>query len=129
MTTPSRLRDRILTLAAFVAAGIASPGWAASEPVTRLVDCRSESCLLVTGYRDDATAPVSINGHVVPVEGTRKWRVRLPVETLRTWSAPYARTITVSVANRGARNDAAADLPIGLLGHVTDLAFLTVSVK
>lgn len=79
----------------------------------------------MTGQRADRTAPVAINGHEVPVSGGRKWRARLSVETVRAWSAPLARKITIQVA--GVETKAA--LPIGLLGHAPDLAYLTVTAK
>ncbi|MEJ5979031.1 hypothetical protein WG901_20430 [Novosphingobium sp. PS1R-30] len=117
--------SRLLPIGAMLAAALASPAMAASEPSTRLVSCGTESCLLVSGYRGDSGAPVRINGRPVAVEGSNRWRVRVPVAAVRAWSAPYARTITVSVAEAPAE----ADLPIGLLGHVTDLAALTIRVK
>jgi hypothetical protein len=85
--------------------------------------------LLVTGHRASAAAAVSINGRAVNTQGSRKWRVQVPVETLREWSAPLARTMTVSVVEGGIQRDSEARLPIGLLGHAEDLAFLVVSVK
>jgi len=75
---------------------------------------------------------VSINGHAVPVEGSRNWRAVLPVETLRDWSVPYARTITVAVADDTQRAPASSevvDLPIGLLGDVAGLAMLVIRVE
>jgi len=114
-----------LTLGAATLAASAAPAIAAPEPSTRLVECRSGSCLLVSGSRDDDGSAVIINGHAVPVEGARRWRVRLPVDTVREWSVPYARTITVSVA--GAENE--ARLPIGMLGHAKNLSMLMVRVK
>jgi len=118
--------SRLLLTGAAVTAALTSPAIAgASEPSTRLVSCGAESCLLVSGRRADAAFPVRINGRQVTVEGRNRWRVRVPVAAVREWSAPYARTITVSVNEASAE----ADLPIGLLGHVTDLAFLTISVK
>jgi hypothetical protein len=67
----------------------------------------------------------------VQVDGSRRWRVRLPVETVRQWSALYARTIQVTMLDpkSGSENTTMARLPIGLLGHVTDLAMLEVSVR
>jgi hypothetical protein len=120
-----------LVLGAIFAAAFASPASAADEPRTRLVDCEAGSCLLVTGRRADAESAVSINGHAVPVEGKRNWRARVPVDTVRRWAAPFARTITVSVtdARTRAKETAEADLPIGLLGHRENLAALVVSVK
>lgn len=111
----------IALLAAFVV-----PASAATEPKTRLVSCDAGNCLLVTGRRADAASTVRINGHAVPVEGARIWRASLPVATVRQWSAPYARTITVSVVD-GETGE--ADLPIGMLGHAEDLAMLVVRAK
>jgi len=134
MPMPSFFRARILALAAIsvagLVAGLSSPASAATEPRTRLVACEAGSCLLVTGYRTNAASAVSINGRPVPAEGARKWRVRVPVGTVRAWSAPFARTITVSVADAETRTGATAevDLPIGLLGQV-DLAALVISAK
>lgn len=120
-----------LALGAIFAAALASPASAAAEPKpkTRLVSCEAGSCLLVTGHRANAAAVVSINGHAVSVEGTRKWCVRVPVGRVREWSAPFARTITVSVLSAETRTDAEAELPIGLLGHAENLALLVVSIK
>lgn len=122
---------KALVLCVLLAAAFASPASATTEPKTRLVSCDVGSCLLVTGSRPDASSIVTINGHAVPVQGERKWRASLPVDTVREWSAPYARTITVSVVNDESRESASsgADLPIGLLGHAEDLAMLIISAK
>lgn len=118
--------SRLLLTGAAFAAALASPAIAsASEPATRLVSCGAESCLVVSGRRANAASPVEINGRQVAVEGGNRWRVRLPVAAVRAWSAPYARTITVSVDEASTE----ADLPIGLLGQITDLAALTIRVK
>lgn len=135
MPLPFFSRARISGLAAMfvagLAAGFSSPACAAAEPKTRLVACETGSCLLVTGRRTNATSMVSINGRAVSAEGARKWRVRVPVDTVRKWSAPFARTIVVSVVDAGTRTDATAevDLPIGLLGQAENLASLVVSAK
>ncbi|MDB5686206.1 MAG: hypothetical protein JWR77_795, partial [Rhizorhabdus sp.] len=122
---------RAKALGLVLAAAFASPVSAASEPKTRLVSCDAGNCLLVTGRRADVASTVTINGHAVAVQGARTWRASLPVDTVRAWSAPFARTITVSVVEGGARERALAeaDLPIGLLGHVDNLDMLVVSVK
>lgn len=111
-------------LAAGIAAMLASPV-SAAEPRARLVECAAGDCLLVTGTRAEAGLPVSINGHAVAVQGQRKWRAVVPVQTLRAWSEPFARTITVAVADSASE----ADLPIGMLGHDENLAMLVVSMK
>lgn len=101
----------------------------AAEPRTRVAGCSAGSCLIVSGRRDSAIAPVSINGQAVTVEGGRNWRVRVPVETIRGWSAPLARSIIVTVGAGAERRDFDARLPIGLLGQPQDLAFLEISLK
>ena len=118
-------------LSASLAVGVASQASAAAEFRTRLVNCDDGNCLIVTGNREHATSAVSINGHAVPVKGSRKWRAVLPVGTLREWSEPYARTITVSIVDARTRNEALseADLPIGLLGRVENLNTLIVRAK
>lgn len=118
-------RFRMLALGAVLAGAVAAPAMAAPKLATRVVECGAESCLIVSGRREHLASQVSINGHQVAVQGTRKWRARVPVETVRQWSAPYARTITVSVA--GAEKE--ARLPIGLLGRAEELAMLVVRVK
>jgi len=110
---------------ALLASAFTVPAMAAEKSDTRLVECGSESCLLVSGQRHSAGSPVAINGYPVRVQGGRKWRAVVPVETVRAWSDPFARTITVAVD--GAAKE--ASLPIGLLGHAEDLAMLVVRVK
>ncbi len=138
---PSRIAANIL---AFVrsaprvhrvaAAGIAlagmsaAPAHATDEPSTRLVRCGSQSCLQVSGYRADAASAVRINGRLVHVDGENGWKTRLPLETLRKWTAPQARTIRVSLhdASDRARSVEHVDLPIGLLGNSDNLGALQV---
>ncbi|WP_404482118.1 hypothetical protein [Novosphingobium sp. BL-52-GroH] len=121
----------MVALGGAMVTAISAPGaMAASEPGTRLVSCGEQSCVLVSGYRADPASAVYINGHPVSVEGRRAWKVSLPVETVREWSAPRARTIDVTLCRPGADDETArADLPIGLLGHVTNLAALVVGSR
>lgn len=118
-------RFKTLLLGSLMAAVVSSPAMAAHEPVTRLVACGTQSCLLVSGQRADSAVPVSINGHVVATDGTRNWRVRVPVATIRAWSALHARTISVTVADVSHE----ASLPVGMLGPAKELAMLVVRVK
>lgn len=118
-------RLRKLALTALLIGVSAGPALARSGPTTRVVKCGVESCVQVSGWRTDAMAPVSLNGHAVAAEGARKWRVRVPVRTVRAWSEPYARTIAVSVAEASTETD----LPIGLLGGTEKLAMLVVRAK
>ena len=103
----------------------ATPAIAASESRTRLVECRTGDCLLVTGRRDDRNAVVAINGRTVPVEGALRWEIRLPVDTLRAWSAPDARTVTISVD--GVESE--ARLPTGMFVQPEQLTMLVIRVK
>lgn len=128
----SRLRRRIAGLICAIAIGsTASTAMAASEAKSKVIRCGTENCLLVSGHRDDPASIVSINGHPVAAEGKRRWQVRLPVETVREWSAPHARSIEISLLDPETRSTtiASVDLPIGLLGHVTDLAVLEISIR
>lgn len=118
-------RLRLFALSVTWAASLAGPAVAAAAPSTRLVDCRSESCLMISGHRADPRSAVRINGHAVSVEGRNKWRVRVPVSTVRAWSTPSARTMMVSVDDILEK----VDLPIGLLGHNSDLALLVVRAR
>ncbi|MFN3474373.1 MAG: hypothetical protein ACK4ZW_10040 [Blastomonas sp.] len=117
------MRFALLALSPTLA--LAAPAMAADAPATRLVGCGSQSCLLVTGKRDDGLDPVRINGHQVDVTGTRKWRVRVPVATVRAWSAPHAQSISVEVGPVAHE----PRLPVGMLGPKRDLAMLVVRVK
>jgi hypothetical protein len=101
---------------------LACAGSGAMAAGTRLVSCGAQACLLVAGQREAASVPVAINGHEVMVSGARKWRVAVPVGQVREWSEPYARSIIV--ASGGVSRE--LSLPIGLLGHTTDLALLEV---
>lgn len=114
-----------LSFAVAIGAGLVQPALAAEEPAARVAKCGTTSCLVVSGRRADAALPVRVNGHEVQAEGGRRWRVRVPVATVRAWSEPLARTIAVSVGET--RQEVA--LPIGLLGHSHDLAMLVVRVK
>lgn len=80
---------------------------------------------MVTGRRSDAAAPVTLAGHLVPVSGQRKWRVAVPLRTVREWSSFSARTLTVRIGGDDGK-EAAVPLPIGLLGSGIELASLEV---
>jgi hypothetical protein len=117
-------RAKHFALALVLAAGVASPSLAASGPKTRLVECGAQSCLAISGHRENADSVISINGHEVKVDGGRRWQIRIPVQTVRAWSAPYARTVAVMVEDTSTD----AKLPIGMMGHA-NLAMLVVRVK
>lgn len=115
---------KTLGLGAVLSIALTSPAVAANKPITRLVNCGSQSCLMVSGQREDMSSSVRINGHEVAAKGKHRWRVRVPVQTVSNWSAPFARTVSVSVD--GATHH--AKLPVGMMGHA-DLAMLIVRVK
>lgn len=108
---------------AALTAGLASPTLATADPTTRLVACGDDAhCVLIAGRRADARAPVRINGREVAVAGRHRWHARVPVASIRAWSAPFARSVEVTQDGVATQ----ADLPIGLLGSITQLASLTV---
>jgi hypothetical protein len=124
-------RRAFASIGAAIIATLALPATAASEPSTKLIRCAEQDCLQISGRRADPAAIISINGHAVPVEGEHRWRVRLPVEVVRQWSAPHARTIEVSLRSPEMQGETvtSVDLPIGLLGGTTDLASLVITLR
>lgn len=117
-----RLHGVLMALAA-----VSLPGHAQSATV-KLVKCGAGDCLLVRGYRNSNEAMVRVNDRVVEAKGGRSWRVRLPVETVRDWSAPFARTLSISVTGPAGsvERTEAVRLPVGLLGQSLELASLVV---
>jgi hypothetical protein len=100
----------------------------AQSATVKLTRCGAGDCLLVRGHRNSGQAIVRVNERAVEASGGRSWRVRLPVATVRDWSAPFARTLSISVVDpTGAVERAeAVRLPVGLLGHDLELASLVV---
>ncbi len=121
---------RSIDLAALLAAALL-PAAASAAPQAKLVSCEPVDCLQVSGTRASPDAAVLINGHEVAVEGGRRWRVRLPVATVRDWSSPRARTIRVTLTTPAQDRtiDHDTDLPVGLLGGRIDLAALVVRLR
>ncbi len=116
-------------------AGIAGFGAAAAcaseaspTATARLVACDEGDCLLIRGARASDASTVRINDHIVEASGARGWQVRLPVDTVRRWSASRARTVAVAVVDPLGRVERSEDvrLPIGLLGHDVELASLVI---
>ena len=109
------------------------PSAVVARPVatTRLVSCGADDCLLVRGHRGSPQAVVLINGHSVSASGGGRWHVVLPLETVRDWSAPFARTLHVSVEGPMDAHEEgeAVTLPVGLLARRIELASLTVRAR
>lgn len=122
-------RRALIAAPAILLASLATPAAAAPEPSARLVRCGEQSCLRIVGRRVDPASAVRINGRAVETEGHRRWKVDLPVETVRDWSEPNARTIEVALQRSNGEQETAAtvDLPIGLLATELDLASLVVT--
>lgn len=114
--------------AATVIALSAQPAWAGSGNKARLVSCDQSDCLLVSGSRADPGMLVRVNGHPVEAKGGRDWKVLLPVQDVRAWSLPGAREITVTTTQPGTNDPVTnqVDLPIGMLGSITELAYLVI---
>lgn len=110
---------------------IAPAAHADALPSAKLVRCDAGDCLLIRGARSSAAAAVTINGRVVAVDGRRGWKVRLPIATVRGWAPPFARTLRIAVIDPAGEVERreAVRLPIGLLGHTTELASLVVRAR
>ena len=118
-------------LAALPLALVASPVAAQPAATARLVSCGTGNCLLVQGHRSSPLATVSINDRPVEARGRRSWRITLPMDTVRSLSAPFARTLRVAVSGPsgiGERSQSVR-LPVGLLGRSIELASLVVFAR
>ncbi|WP_242124883.1 hypothetical protein [Sphingobium sp. Sx8-8] len=106
----------------------AAPAMAAPRQSARLVSCADGDCLLVSASRANPQARILINGHPVQAEGGRRWKALLPVETVRAWSMPGARNIAVTTLEPDKGNQITTDikLPGGMLGNITELAYLVI---
>ena len=126
MVTP---RSGAFLALALVAAG--SPARARPVAPTRVISCAAGRCLLIRGHRASVRDGVRINGRPVDVSGGTSWRVRLPIATIRDWSAPFARTLEVAVADPAgsAGRGEAVPLPVGLLAGKAELASLVVRAR
>jgi hypothetical protein len=122
-----RWRTALLIFAA------AAPSALVARPVatTRLVACGEDDCLQVRGRRASPGATIRINGRPVAADGGARWRVTLPLATVRDWSAPFARTLQVSVEEPATAHDEgeAVRLPMGLFAGRIELASLTVRAR
>jgi len=116
-------------LIAGVLLALAPPISAAPAPEARLVRCGDHDCLRVSGQREDARVLVIVNSHETSPRGARKWRVDLPLDTLRRLAPLHARTVEVTLhdPDTGDETSASVRLPIGLLGGTTRLTALEVT--
>lgn len=121
-------RGFLVTAAMLAALLGASPALAESNGHARIVACGSSDCLRVSGHRAGPDAQVRINGRAVRVDGARNWKVLLPVARVREWSKPGARSIAITTQSPGSVETAEnqIDLPIGMLGSITELAYLVI---
>jgi len=126
-----RLRLPLALAASLTTLTLATPALADTETSTRLVRCGEESCVRVAGYRADPSSAVKINGRTVSVEGKRSWKVDLPVDVVREWSQPNARTIAVSFSDtlNQFEETSTAILPIGLLADASIISSIEFSVR
>ena len=113
----------------FIAAVAAAAAPVAAGPIatTSVVSCATGDCLLVRGHRASTGSIVRINDHAVTIEGKRSWKVRLPMDTVRAWAAPFARTVDVAIVDpAGTERAGTVRLPVGLLTQNQELALLVV---
>jgi hypothetical protein len=128
LLTMTRFLSHIALAATLIAAPAAHAG---ALPTAKLVRCDAGDCLLIRGERSSAAATITINDRPVVASGRRGWKVRVPVATLRGWASPFARTLAVAVTDPAGQVEQreAVRLPVGLLGHTTELASLVVRAR
>ncbi|OAN58458.1 hypothetical protein [Sphingomonas sp. TDK1] len=121
-------RSRLLWATALLAAPAAHAG---TLPSAKLVRCDAGDCLLIRGARSTTASTIRINDRLVPASGGRSWKVRVPVATVREWAFPYTRSLAVAVidAHGQIEQHEKVRLPVGLLGHATELASLVVRAR
>ncbi|WP_157084712.1 hypothetical protein [Sphingomonas pituitosa] len=110
---------------------IAPAAHADGLPTAKLVRCEGGDCLLIRGMRSASTATITINDRAVAASGRRGWKVRVPVAQVRELAAPFARTLEVAVRDAAGRVERreSVRLPVGLMGHTTELASLVVRAR
>jgi hypothetical protein len=103
----------------------------ARTATARIVACGAQDCILVHGHRSSSQAVILVNEREVAATGRNHWQARLPVATVKDWSAPFARTLRVSVVNPAGsvERSEAVRLPVGLLGQNVELASLVVHAR
>jgi hypothetical protein len=118
-------------LALAVALLIAPAAHADARPSAKLVRCSEGDCLLIRGTRSSAAQTITINDRVVAASGGRGWKVRVPVAAVRGLASPFARTLDVAVVDAAGQVERreSVRLPVGLMGHTTELASLVVRAR
>ena len=116
-------------LIAGVLLALSPPISAAPAPEARLVRCGDDDCLRVSGQRDDVHVRVLVNGREITPRGAQKWRMDLPLDTVRRLAPMHARTIEVTLRHPDTGDESSTNvrLPIGLLGGTTRLTALEVT--
>lgn len=122
---------RLFCLALPAALMAAPAAQAGALPTAKLVRCGEGDCLLIRGARKSTASIVTINTRAVAVEGGRGWKLRVPVATVRDWASPYTRSLAVAVLDAGGQVEQreTVRLPVGLLGHNSELAALVVRAR
>lgn len=110
---------------------IAPMAHADERPTAKLVRCAGGDCLLIRGERRSADTTITINDRAVAASGGRGWKVRVPVAAMRGFASPFARTLDVAVvdATGHVERRETVRLPVGLMGHTTELASLVVRAR
>ncbi len=113
---------------AFGIATTTAPAYAASPPQARLVHCGQETCLRLSGHRPRSAVTVRIGGRDLAVDGGRRWRATIPLETARTWAISSGYSLVISLVDTQLGTEAKEEviLPPGALGQRVELATLVV---
>ncbi|WP_294255836.1 hypothetical protein [uncultured Sphingomonas sp.] len=117
---------------ALVAALLITPAaHADTRPTAKLVRCSQGDCLLIRGTRSSPATRITINDRAVEASGGRGWKVRVPVAAVRGLASPFARTLDVAVIDAAGQVERreSVRLPVGLMGHTTELASLVVRAR
>jgi hypothetical protein len=109
----------------------ASAAHADARPTAKLVRCAAGDCLLIRGERSSAATTITINDHEVAASGGRGWKIRVPVAAVRGLASPFARTLDVAMVDAAGQVERreTVRLPVGLMGHTTELASLVVRAR
>jgi hypothetical protein len=110
---------------------IAPAAHADARPTAKLVRCAAGDCLLIRGTRSSAATTITINDRVVAASGGRGWKICVPVAAVRGFASPFARTLDVAMVDAAGQVERreTVRLPVGLMGHTTEIASLVVRAR
>ena len=120
-----------LTITAGAILSAAAPAAAEHPASARLVHCGAETCLRLSGQRDEADTRVQVDGRDLPVTGARSWQATVPLAQARAWRLTRGYAVPVTLIDRasGAERTSPVAVPPGALGARVELASLIVRAR